>query len=234
MRILKSFPLCCSLLFVSAAPALMGCDSGADTTSDPNRDLIPPVVTIAEARAMAVDKDTTVEGFVTVVPGTFNSATGEQGFALQDATGGIYVSLPDKLDFALDAKVRVTGKLGQTAQQTILSAEKANVSVLNGTQTTAAKALKTGEVGESVEGLLLKVSGKVSQAPVDDLPYGIKLYMNDGSGEVQVFVHLVNGAGVIDTSMLAVDQMIEVTGLGAQYETTYEVAPRMAGDLVKP
>ncbi|WP_437672561.1 hypothetical protein [Sorangium sp. So ce131] len=37
---------------------------------------------------------------------------------------------------------------------------------------------------------------------------------------------------VIDMASLTVDQVIEVTGLAAQYEQTYEVAPRLAGDLV--
>ncbi len=212
--------------------ALLGCGNDADTASDPDRAKWPDPVTIAEARALAAGKDATVEGFVTVVPGTFNSATGEQGFAIQDATGGIYVSMTEKMDFALDTKVMVSGKLGQTAQQTVLSAAKADVSVGMGTQAVAAKAVKTGEVGESVEGQLIKISGKVSQAPMDDAPYGIKVYVNDGSGEVQVFVHLMAGKGVIDTSMLMLDQTVEVTGLGAQYETTYEVAPRIAGDLV--
>lgn len=212
---------------------MAGCSSNTDTTSDPNRSQWPDPITIAEARAKPEGQDATVQGFVTVVPGTFNSATGEQGFAIQDATGGIYVSMAEKLDIAMDAQVLVTGKLGQTAQQTVLTAEKANVNVGMGTQAVAAKVVKTGEVGESVEGQLVKISGKVSQAPVDDAPYGIKVYVNDGSGEVQVFVHLVGGKGVIDTSMLALDQNVEVTGLGAQYETTYEVTPRMAGDLVK-
>ncbi|WP_437976192.1 hypothetical protein WMF11_01600 [Sorangium sp. So ce295] len=42
----------------------------------------------------------------------------------------------------------------------------------------------------------------------------------------------MDGQPVIDTASLAVDQDITVTGLAAQYETTHEVAPRLAGDLV--
>jgi hypothetical protein len=68
----------------------------------------------------------------------------------------------------------------------------------------------------------------------DDQPYGYKVYVGDTSGEIQVFVHIVNSAPVIDTTSLTVDQTIEVIGLGAQYETTYEVAPRRAEDLASP
>ena len=48
---------------------------------------------ITEARALAHGTEVTVEGYVTVAPGTFVSAMGNEGFALQDATGGIYVKL---------------------------------------------------------------------------------------------------------------------------------------------
>ncbi|WP_437805740.1 DNA-binding protein [Sorangium sp. So ce1078] len=189
------------------------------------------VVTVAEARALAEGSAATVEGLVTVAPGTFSSATGEQGFAVQDASGGIYVSLPDALDLGLDTRVRVTGRLGQTAQQTVLNAEAASVTVLDGAGSVGPTDVMTGDVGEPVEGLLVRVSGAVTTAVEDDQPYGFKVYIDDGSGEIQVFVHIVDGEPVIDTSSFAVDQIIQVTGLAAQYEATYEVAPRRAGDL---
>ncbi len=96
----------------------------------------------------------------------------------------------------------------------------------------ARRDVTTGGVGEPVEGLLVRVGGRVTKAVEDDQPYGFKVYIDDGSGEIQVFVHIVDGQPVIDTASLAVDQDITVTGLAAQYEATYEVAPRSAGDLV--
>lgn len=60
------------------------------------------------------------------------------------------------------------------------------------------------------------------------------MYIDHGSGEIRVFVHIVDGQPVIDTASLAVDQLIEVTGLAAQYEAICEVAPRRAVDLVVP
>ncbi|WP_438029998.1 DNA-binding protein [Sorangium sp. So ce233] len=189
-------------------------------------------LTVAEARALAEGSTVTVEGFVTVAPGTFNSATEEQGFAVQDATGGIYVSLPDALDLDLDVRVRVTGKLGQTAQQTVLNADAAAVTVLGGIGPVEPTFVTTASVGEQVEGLLVLVKGTVTRAVEDDQPYGFKVYIDDSSGETQVFVHIVDGQPVIDVASLAVDQAISVTGLAAQYEATYEVAPRHAGDLV--
>ncbi|WP_437522826.1 DNA-binding protein [Sorangium sp. So ce726] len=192
------------------------------------------VVTIAEARALAEGSTATVEGLVTVAPGTFNSATGDQGFALQDATGGIYVGLPDAIDLELDVRVRVTGRLGQTAQQTVLNAERASVTVLGGIGPVEPTFVTTGSVnaGERFEGLLVHVKGRVTSAVEDDQPHGFKVYVDDSSSNAQVFVHIVGGQPVIDTASLAVDKTVDVTGLVVHYEAAYAVAPRRAGDLV--
>lgn len=66
---------------------------------------------------------------------------------------------------------------------------------------------------------------------VDDSPFGMKVFIDDGTGETQVFVHLVASKPIIDTSMAMMGKMITVVGVGAQYETTYEVTPRKADDL---
>jgi DNA/RNA endonuclease YhcR with UshA esterase domain len=96
------------------------------------------------------------------------------------------------------------------------------------------KDVTTGGVNESVEGALVKVSGNVTQTFQDDSPYGYKLYINDGSGEVQVFVHVSAGFDPNMLRALTAGQRITVTGLAAQYETTYEVAPRQPSDLTTP
>ncbi len=193
----------------------------------------PALSTITEARAFAEGERATVEGFVTVAPGTFNSATGEQGFAIQDDKAGVYVSLPDLVDLPLDQHVRVTGKLTQVAKQTFLTITKDGVTKLDNPKVVAPETVKTGDVNEAVEGKLLRVTGKLTKVVQDDAPYGVKVFIDDGSGETQVFVHLVAGKPVIDTTALAVGQAITVVGLGAQYEATYEVCPRKAEDLTK-
>lgn len=214
-----------------AALAATGCSSDDDDTPAPI--VAPAPLTIARARTSTAGETLTVEGFVTMAPGTFSSASSEQGFAIQDDSAGIYVSLPDKLEIPLGAKVRVTGKLAQVTQQTVLSTDTGSVVKLDGSGATAPKDVTTGAVNEAVEGLLVHVSGKVTKPVEDDQPYGFKAYIDDGSGEVQIFVHIVSGAPVVDVASLQVGQSIEATGLAAQYETTYEVAPRNAADLVK-
>ncbi|MFV8749866.1 DNA-binding protein [Nannocystaceae bacterium ST9] len=188
-------------------------------------------IAIADARALAVDEAATIEGYVSVAPGTFNSAIGDQGFAIQDASGGIYVSVPDPLEFGLGERVRVSGRLAQVAQFTTLIATTAEVEVVAGSQDVAARSIATGEVAEASEGELVEVAGTITQMVMDDSPYGFKVYVDDGSGEVQVFVHIVDGVPVVPLEGLDVGVSITVIGLSAQYETTYEVTPRIAGDL---
>ncbi|RYZ41609.1 MAG: DNA-binding protein [Myxococcaceae bacterium] len=186
---------------------------------------------MSEARAEGTGAEVTVEGYVSVQPGAFVSALGDEGFALQDGTGGIYVKLDPKQTFGLGAHVRVSGTLDEQNQLRILKAEAADVELLSGTQLVPAKEVGTGAVNESVEGTLIDVTGAITQTFQDDSPYGYKLYFNDGTGEVQVFVHVSAGFDKATLQALTLGQRIRVVGLAAQYETTYEVAPRAPSDL---
>lgn len=188
--------------------------------------------TVAEVRSEDDGAVVTIEGNVSVAPGAFASAMGDQGFALQDGTGGLYVKLDDALGFDVGQRVRVTGTLGQQAQLRILTALPADVETLEGGEVPVPRAVTTGAVAEPVEGLLVQVEGTVTQPFQDDSPYGYKLYVDDGSGEVQIFVHIQADTDPARLRELVVGDSMRVIGLAAQYETTYEVAPRDAADIV--
>jgi hypothetical protein len=70
------------MLCVVVAAAAAGCAAPAGSP--------PAALPIAAARELATGSRVTVEGVVTVRAGTFDA-----GFALQDATGGIYVTRAD-------------------------------------------------------------------------------------------------------------------------------------------
>ena len=72
------------------------------------------VISIAEARSLPLGTVVTIFGSVTLPSGAFSSSTFDQGFAIQDRTGGIYVSTPDNLGFAPRQQVLVTGTLADT------------------------------------------------------------------------------------------------------------------------
>src|ERR1043165_3981470 len=98
---LQTLTLISLLLSFISGPALIG----------------PPAsktLTIAEARSLPLGTVVTVDGSVTVPSGAFSSSTGDQGFAIQDHTCGIYVSVPNNLGFAPRQQVRVTGELADS------------------------------------------------------------------------------------------------------------------------
>ena len=211
-------------LFFAAASCVAPSPQDEDDDAEPG-------TTVADARARDDGDVVTVEGNVSVAPGAFASAMGDQGFALQDDTGGLYVKLDETRGFDVGQRVRVTGTLGQQAQLRILTALPADVETLEGGEVPVPRAITTGAVAEPVEGLLVQVEAAVTQTFQDDSPYGYKLYVNDGSGEVQIFVHIQPATDPAPLQQLVVGDTMRVVGLAAQYEATYEVAPRSAADI---
>ena len=187
------------------------------------------VISIAEARSLPLGTVVTIDGSVTVASGAFSSSTFDQGFAIQDRTGGIYVSTPDNLGFAPRQQVRVTGELADTVLPGLLV-------LINVTEVKAHGSgpkvrplpVATGDVNEDTEGQLVRITGTITQPIVNDLPFGFIVFVNDGSGEINVFVCASTG---IDVSGLSPGQTIEVTGFSGQFADHFEVDPRTQDDI---
>jgi uncharacterized protein YdeI (BOF family) len=189
----------------------------------------PQVISIAEARSLPLGTVVTIDGSVTVPSGAFNSSTFEQGFAIQDHTGGIYVSVPDNLGFGLRQQVRVTGELADTVQPGLLVlTQVTDVKAHGSGPKVQALPVATGAVGEGTEGKLVRISGTITQPIFTDLPYGFIVFINDGSGEVHSFVSASTG---IDVSGLSQGQTIEVTGFSSQFGASFEADPRTQDDI---
>ena len=186
---------------------------------------------IREAHSAPVGTGLTVEGYVTVPPGAFESSLGNPGFALQDDSGGVWVKTATKLDFALGQQVRVKGVVGEEAQMRLVDTASGSAEKLSGTAQVAPRDVSTHDVGEATEGRLIRVKGHVSRGFEDDSPYGYKLYVDDGTGEIQIYVNTGTGLTAARLQALTVGQAVEVVGLSSQYESTYEVDPRQPSDL---
>ena len=186
-------------------------------------------VSIAKARSLPLGTLVTVEGVVTVPPGAFKSSLSDEGFAIQDSSGGVYVRASTRTDLPLRRRVRVTGKLvDSNGLLTIVPDGTASISALGRRQVVRPRLIKTGKLGETTEGLLLRVRGTVTRAVVDDPPYGFRLFLNDGTGEVQIYVSTSTG---ITQRGLETGARLEVTGFGGQYKDHYEVNPRLPVDI---
>lgn len=186
-------------------------------------------IDIGAARALAPGATITVKGTVTVASGAFVSSTFDQGFALQDKSGGIYVSLQTNLGLRLGDQVEVTGQLQDIfGLLNLVSASPADVKPKGHVRLVTPAEVSTGSISEATEGRLVVVEGLVTQAVSSDLPYGYTFYVNDGSGEIRIFV---SASTNINLSDLSLGRRVRVSGFSGQFDTTYEIQPRVQADI---
>jgi len=189
----------------------------------------PKTISIAEARSLPLGTVVTIDGAVTVASGLFASSTFDQGFAIQDRTGGIYVSVPENLGLAPRQQVRVTGKLADTVLPGLLVlVDVTEVKAHGAGPKVSPIAVATGDVGEDTEGQIVTITGTITQPVINDLPFGFIIFINDGSGEVHSFVCASTG---IDVSGLSPGQTVEITGFSGQFADDFEVDPRTQADI---
>jgi uncharacterized protein YdeI (BOF family) len=189
----------------------------------------PKVVSIAEARAMPSGTPVTLEGSVSVPSGAFKSGTSDEGFAIQDKTGGIYVRTDVNLKLRIRQRVRVVGKLADSfGMLVVVPAGASDVQARGRGMKIPEESVPTGGIGETTEGRLMQITGTITKPVGNDLPYGYRLFINDGSGEVQAFIYVSTG---VDVRGLQPGQRIGVTGFSGQYNDHYEIIPRFQSDI---
>jgi len=192
----------------------------------------PKPLEIGAARVLPLGTVVTVEGSVTVPSGLLSSGGSlDQGFAIQDRTGGIYVSVATNLGLTLRRRVLVTGKLADSNGFLILvPASTGDVEVRGRGPGVRPLWLRTGSVGAANQGLLVRVVGVITQPVAPDPPFGSQVVVDDGSGPIRIFVNTSTG---IDVSGLAPGQLLSVTGLSDEFDTP-EIDPRFQSDLRQP
>lgn len=190
------------------------------------------VISIADARDETLGTVVTVEGAVTAPSGIFATSTFDQGFGIQDETAGIYVSTADNPILHLGDKVRVTGVLADDGfgQLVLRPASLADVDELAGKKRVAPEAVATGDIGEGTEGSLMKITGTVTQI-INDIPYGYKVFVDDGSGETQIFFAASTGVNPLAISFIQLGARITGVGFSTQFQAQYEILPRFPSDI---
>ena len=178
--------------------------------------------TIATARASAAASHVTVEGIVSVPSGVIDA-----GFAITDGEAGIHVAADSTTRFAAGERVRVTGTRNDV--HGLASVRPERVERLGTGTLPPPKPVRTGKVGEATEGWMVRVSGRAVTAVTSDLPYGYKLWVDDGSGRVQIFFPA--SAGDFGLDRVRVGATVTATGFSGQYDSTYEVLPATRADL---
>lgn len=207
-------PLLLAFILVS------GCQTAA--VFDPAK---AQTVSIKEARSMSTGESVRVSGIVTVQSGAFASSI-STGFAVQDESAGIYV-VDSNHALKLGDRVNISGERAMEFGQLNIILESAEI--LAGSGTITPRSVKTGSVGEAEEGILVQVEGYVTRKNGDP-PYGYKVFIDDSSGECQIFINTSTGL-VENARELKVGDFILVMGFSGQYEKTYEIMPRVLSDI---
>jgi hypothetical protein len=191
-------------------------------------------ISIADARSQPLGTSVTVEGAVTVPSGAYAASTFDQGFGLQDDTAGIYVSIADSPGLNLKRLVRVTGVLDDDGfgLLVIRPASLAAIETLTGNELVFPEEIATGDVSEDSEGLLVEVRGVVTRGPTNDLPFGYSVFIDDGSGETQIFIPASTGVNPFNIPYIQVGATIRATGFSGQFQSQYEVLPRFRRDIL--
>ncbi|MDT0352173.1 hypothetical protein [Pseudonocardia charpentierae] len=212
------------MLALVAAPGTAA--AAAKDSSHPERRL----PTIAAARKMPLNTIVTIEGTVTTPSGVFASSYSDQGFAIQDKTAGIFVSFPKtNIGVKPPRHVVVTGVLqNPNGLLMIAPASAEGVKVGGNDSPVGPRRVRTGSVGEANQGLLVRTVGKITEGPIDDLPYGHKFFIDDDSGAINVYVNLGTH---VDVRPLAVGQKITVTGFSSEFDGVPEIDIRSPQDL---
>jgi hypothetical protein len=192
----------------------------------------PRPLSIAAARLLPLGTVVTVTGIASTPSGVFDSSFFDKGFAIQDASAGIFVSLQQEVRVVPRVRVTVTGVLKSSSGLLVIAPASPSAVVLQGIgPRVEPEWVETKSISEATEGRLVLVIGRLTSDVTNDLPYGHKFTVDDGSGETQIFINTQTG---IDVSKLANGQLVSIIGFSSQFETHYEIDPRGPGDLSGP
>jgi methionine-rich copper-binding protein CopC/uncharacterized protein YdeI (BOF family) len=194
------------------------------TINDP--DVITPIAT---ARAAGVGWTGTIQGNVTVVPGRFRT----DSFAIQDATGGLYIyagsyPLPS---MTLGDIVKVKGTIknynGLLEVDPVINIEWINTGTVPTPEVTATNPVTLA----LTQGKLIQVQGTVTMTITPPDPGGsdYSFTIDDVSGSVTVFVDKDTN---IDMTGFASGQQMLIIGFSGAYFTGPQVQPRYQSDII--
>jgi DNA/RNA endonuclease YhcR with UshA esterase domain len=183
-------------------------------------------VSIAEARKQDVFVRLVVEGQVTVPPGVF----GRRIIYIQDSTAGIMVYLSRGRYPRLSEGdwVRVRGQVWDFhGEKEILVGHWRDVERLGGGEPLEPVQIKTGEVNEENEGLLVEITGEVVGYAWNTI------YLDDGSGKAKVYIKRATG---VKKPWVEKGEIYRVVGVVSQYaeapyEGGYRLLPRYQSDI---
>lgn len=173
------------------------------------------VISITEFRGLEDDASGTVEGVVSVAVGVL----GSQYIYMQDADAGVQVYSYNKdfPDVAVGTHVTVSGTKSTNRQETRLKTSSIDDFVVNGEGALEARAVTA--LDETVEGMLVSVSGTVTDKSGDEV-------LIDGAHTI-----VIKDTVTVDMELLAEGNSVTVTGIVGQSNEEYRLMPRAQEDI---
>ena len=191
----------------------------------------PLALPIDQARQQPDSVEVVVVGRVTVPSGWFESANLDRGFALQDQSGGIFVSADRDVGLQTGEVVEVVGPLQDDGHgQRVVRLKAWHLRDLT-LPKIAPQVASVHTAATELEGQLVTVQGTIARPLVEDAPYGDRLWIEDDTGIMQIYIPRSTGISPQDLPFLQSGHMIRVTGLSSQYDLIDEVMPRQVEDI---
>lgn len=161
-----------------------------------------------------------VKGVVVIPPGVMST----QYFYISDTVGvQVYMSKKDFPALAVGDLVQVLGELSETQGQPRIKVKEKKDIIKLGKREIESLELSIAEVGEDESGKIITVQGEVTEKK------STYLYVDDGSGEIQVTIKKPLAAAVKNVKL---GQRVEVTGMVLPVQAEFHLIPRFASDIV--
>lgn len=181
-------------------------------------------ISIMDARQLELGSEVCIKGTVTVKL----NLLGSKVLYVQDNSGGIQLYLSEEtFGSSLNAgnQIRLFGELKETkGEMKIYVSEQRAVNSFSNVDNLQPGVMKTGDIGESVEGQYIMVNGKIVETS------GTTFYVDDGSGRIKI---LVKSSTNINTPKKKKGQYARIVGIVSQYgEDSYRILPRYSSDIV--
>ena len=194
-------------------------DSEDEDENEENNEEQIEVMNIRTARSKEKGSAVKVEGIITVIPGVLS----DKYFYVQDKSAGIqiYFYEEDFPELKLGDEIEVQGEISFSEAKIKISSGE-DINILSSDDTISPKLVETGKIDESLEGMLVTVSGQVAKTS------GSTFYLDDGSGEVKVYI--IKSTEIKKPEMGKGD-WFTITGVVSETSSGYRILPRYQDDV---
>jgi competence ComEA-like helix-hairpin-helix protein len=185
--------------------------------------LTPFITTIEGAKSLSIGDLVLVNGIVAVLP----DVLGSQYFYITEEGAGVqvYSHKKDFPELRVGDYIEVTGKLSKAnGELRIKIKEKNNIIVLEHKEEPMPIEISCAEIEGELAGSLVKIAGEIVERK------GSIIYLDDGSGEVKVYLKSTAG---LNPKNYEEGEIIEVTGIVGLTSSGPRVTPRSARDIIK-